>query len=505
MFRPDEGEVNQAAHRLLQDNSKIPMLIAANLEAGGNGIATEGTYFGRPMQIAATDKEDFAYKLGLIASREGAAVGCNWSFAPVIDIDMNFRNPITNTRTYGSDPSRVLRMSAAYMKGIQENGVAVSIKHFPGDGVDERDQHLHISINSLSVEEWDETFGAVYQGMIDEGAKTVMIGHIMLPEYSRLLVPNIRNDELKPATLAPELLKGLLRDKLGFNGMIVTDATNMGGFSMAEKRELAVPMAIAAGCDMFLFNKNLEEDFRFMLNGLNNGILTLERVDEAVTRILALKASLGLHKKQADGTLVPGREALSVLRSEEHETWARECANEAVTLVKDTQALLPIDPIKHKRVLLFVLTGDTGNYGSMEAHVPFVNRLEREGFTVDIFDPVAAVSERNAPIQSFKDKYDLVLYYASIETASNKTVVRINWAPPMGLDMPFLIQELPTAFVSFASPYHLQDVPQMKTFVNAYSSNEYIVDAVVDKLLGYSEFQGTSPVDPYCGCWEAKL
>ncbi|WP_313638540.1 glycoside hydrolase family 3 N-terminal domain-containing protein [Paenibacillus sp.] len=278
MYRPGEGVGVQATHRYLQDNSLIPLLVSANLEAGGNGIASEGTYFGKQMQVAATDNEEMGYRLGQIAGREGKAVGCNWAFAPVVDIDMNFRNPITNIRTYGSDPERVLRMGKAYVKGVQENGVAASIKHFPGDGVDDRDQHLHISINSLSVEDWDQTYGMVYKGLIDEGAMTVMIGHIMLPAYSRALSPDIRDEELMPATLSPELLNGLLRDKLGFNGMIVTDAATMAGFTMAMKREIAVPKSIAAGCDMFLFNRNMPEDYKYMKQGIENGILTMEQL-----------------------------------------------------------------------------------------------------------------------------------------------------------------------------------------------------------------------------------
>lgn len=221
------------------------------------------------MQVAATDDEEMAYRLGVISGREGRAVGCNWSFAPVIDIDYNFQNPITNTRTYGSDPERVLRMAGAYMKGIQENGLAVSIKHWPGDGVDGRDQHLLTSINNLSIEEWDKTFGKVYQGMIDSGARTVMAAHIMLPAYSRRFRPGIKDEDIMSATLAPEIYNSLLRGKLGFNGLVVTDATVMAGFTVAMERELAVPTSIAAGADMFLFTCDLEEDFQFMLNGVS--------------------------------------------------------------------------------------------------------------------------------------------------------------------------------------------------------------------------------------------
>ena len=506
MYRPGEGVGVQSIHRYLQENSRIPLLVSANLEAGGNGIASEGTYFGKQMQVAATDNEEMGYRLGQIAGREGKAVGCNWAFAPVVDIDMNFRNPITNIRTYGSDPERVLRMGKAYVKGVQENGVAASIKHFPGDGVDDRDQHLHISINSLSVEDWDQTYGMVYKGLIDEGAMTVMIGHIMLPAYSRALSPDIRDEELMPATLSPELLNGLLRDKLGFNGMIVTDAATMAGFTMAMKREIAVPKSIAAGCDMFLFNRNMPEDYKYMKEGIENGILTMKRVDEAVTRILALKASLGLHRKQQEGKLVPGLDALSVMKCEEHEKWAQECADQAITLVKDTQSLLPISPERHKRILFFSLGDEVGHYSSEVSYRTLVEQLEREGFIVDIFNRENLdFSWMMTSIESLTDKYDLAIYCANIVTMSNQTVVRINWAPPMGADMPWFLQELPTLFISTASPYHLQDVPQVKTFINTYSSSEYVYEALVEKLLGRSPFKGVNPVDPFCTYWESKL
>lgn len=506
MYRPGEGVGVQATHRYLQDNSRIPLLVSANLEAGGNGIASEGTYFGKQMQVAATDNVEMGYRLGQIAGREGKAVGCNWAFAPVVDIDMNFRNPITNIRTYGSDPERVLRMGKAYVKGVQETGVAASIKHFPGDGVDDRDQHLHISINSLSVEDWDQTYGMVYKGLIDEGAMTVMIGHIMLPAYSRALSPDIRDEELMPATLSPELLNGLLRDKLGFNGMIVTDAATMAGFTMAMKREIAVPKSIAAGCDMFLFNRNMPEDYKYMKQGIENGILTMERLDEAVTRILALKASLGLHRKQQEGKLVPGPDALSVMKCEEHEKWAQECADQAITLVKDTQSLLPISPERHKRILFFSLGDEVGHYSSEVSYRTLVEQLEREGFVVDIFNRENLdFSWMMTSIESLTDKYDLAIYCANIVTMSNQTVVRINWAPPMGADMPWFLQELPTLFISTASPYHLQDVPQVKTFINTYSSSEYVYEALVEKLLGRSPFKGVNPVDPFCNYWESKL
>ena len=150
MYRSGPAAEIQETQRWLQENSRIPLLLPANLEAGGTGSVEEGTNFGKPLQAAATDDGMEGYHLGKISCTEGAAAGINWSFAPIVDIDNNWRNPITNLRTFGNDPARVLRFASGYLKGAAEAGVAVSIKHFPGDGVDERDQHLHTTVNSQS-------------------------------------------------------------------------------------------------------------------------------------------------------------------------------------------------------------------------------------------------------------------------------------------------------------------------------------------------------------------
>lgn len=509
MYRTEPAEEVQKAHRFLQQESPIPLLVAANLEAGGRGIAKEGTIYGTQMQVAATDDAQRAYQLGCISAAEGAAVGVNWAFAPVVDIDMNFRNPITNTRTYGSDPERVLRMARGYMKGAHENGLAVSIKHFPGDGVDERDQHMHPSINALSVEEWDATYGKIYKTLIDEGAETVMIGHIMQPAYSRALCPGIRDEDICPGPLSKELMEGLLRKKLGFNGVIVTDSTRMTGFLLSMKREVAVPTSIAIGCDMFLFDLGLEQDFAYMMKGIETGILTEERVEEAVTRILALKAHLGLHKKQKAGQLVPGKEALKVLNCEKHKTWTRECADESVTLVKNNEAgVLPITPEKFPRIQLHVMGehARSGNHaGGKLLHGYFKELLEKEGFEVTLFDPKEMTKRIFHPNAETIGDTDLIIYYANEGTYSNQTTVRLNWMVPDELNGPKFLMEVPNIFISVANPYHLQDAPRMKTFINAYTPTEEVLEALVDKLVGRSPFKGVSPMDPFCGMWDTHL
>lgn len=505
MYRPAKGEDIRRTHEILQSNSKIPLLLGANLESGGNGIATDGTYYGKQMQVAATNDNKMAYKLGVVCGKEANSVGCNWAFAPIVDIDMNFRNPITNVRTFGSNENRVLDMAKEYIKGINENGVIAAIKHFPGDGVDERDQHLLSSVNSLNTEEWDKTYGKIYSQMIEEGVQSVMVGHILLPNYSKKLNPNLKDEEIMPATLAPELLNGLLREKLGFNGLIVTDATAMIGFNVAERREIAVPKAIAAGCDVFLFNKNIKEDFEFMMAGIEKGILTEERVDEAVTRILATKASFGLHKNK----LVPDESELKVLKCKEHEEWARECADKSVTLVKDTQGLLPITSDKYKRIRLYILGEDNdGGFKDGDSATSKVKeKLEKQGFEVNVFDNKKLDFREvfDGGINDLKDKYDLVIYVANVETASNQTTVRLNWIHLMAANAPWFVRDIPTMFISLANPYHLLDVPMIKTFINAYSASEYVVDAVVEKITGKSEFKGVNPVDPFCNVWGARF
>lgn len=507
MYRPLDGAEVQKGVRFLQENSKIPMLIAANLERGGNGIAKEATSFGSPMQVAATGDVKMAERLGLVCGREGSAVGANWAFAPVVDIDFNFRNPITNTRTFGSNQETVLKMGSAYVKAVQDCGVAASIKHFPGDGVDERDQHLVTSINSLSVEDWNKTYGVIYQALINEGAKTVMVGHIAQPAWTKKLNPTIKDEDILPGSLSPEIMTGLLRGKLGFNGLIVTDATTMLGMMSPMPRERSVPLAIENGADMFLFTRNSVEDYAFMKKGLKNGLLSKKRLDEAVTRILALKASLKLHTKKADGSLYPSPDLLKVLNCEEHQSWSRECADCSVTLVKNIEGILPISQEKYPKILLHIIGDEAGyfDYATTGKSGRFLKNLEKEGFEVTVYQGTKTSEGFIEPTTEMTDRYDLIIYLAILATKSNQTVVRIEWQQPMGRNAPAFVNAIPTIFVSTENPYHLVDVPRIKTFINTYNSSDEVMDCVVEKLTGKSEFRGKNPIDPFCGFWDTRL
>ncbi len=508
MCRPMPAEQVVNAVKILQENSRIPMLISANLEKGGTGIAEEGTFMGSQMQVAATDEDEMAYKLGTVCGAEGSAVGANWAFAPIIDIDYNFRNPITNTRTLGSDPDRVRRMGVQYVKGVQEQGVAASIKHFPGDGMDERDQHLVASINSMSCEEWDNTYGAAYKACIEAGALTVMAGHILHPSYTRKYNPEIKDSDILPASLSQELITKLLKEQLGFQGLVVTDASTMAGMTIPMSREKAVPQAIVAGCDMFLFTKNLEEDYEYMRKGIETGIITKERLEDALTRILGVKAALKLPGKQAQGELSPPYDtALRNIGTKQHKAWARECADKAITIVKEEPGLLPVTPSRYKKVLFYDIESQQGVAYSVRAGVAekFKELLEKEGFDIDVFKPASGFEGLFNRYEDIPNKYDLIIYLANMATKSNQTTVRIEWAQPMGANVPVYMEVVPTIFISVENPYHLIDVPRVKTYINTYSSSDEVLEALVEKLSGRSEFKGKSPVDAFCGMWDTRL
>ncbi|BDR56631.1 glycoside hydrolase family 3 protein [Xylocopilactobacillus apis] len=507
MYRPDQAEKLKREFSIAQETSRIPLLMAANLESGGNGLVSEGTWLGTPMQMAATDDAHCAYELGNVAGSEAAQVGGNMSFAPIVDIDKNFRNPIMNTRTFGSDQNRVLKMAQAQIKGLEENNIIPVIKHFPGDGVDERDQHLLSSINSLSAEEWMESYGEIYRKLIEQGVPSVMIAHIMQPAWERKLEPGISDEDLRPASSSKLLIDGLLRDVLKFNGLVITDATPMLGYNTTMPRKDLLPATINAGIDMILFNKNIDEDYQYIHDAIDGGVLSIERVEESVMRILGTKLAQGIMNTEEELTQeIPAK---IDLHSDEHQEIAKKIAKKSVTLVKDKDSLLPITPDKYKRIRLVVL-GDSDDGGFKEGgHVSglFQEKLESEGFEVNLFDhkhlDFHEIFEEG--VSDLEQKFDLALYVANIETASNQTTTRLDWIHLMAADAPWFMKSIPTVFVSTANPYHLFDVPDISTFINAYTGNEASIDAVIRKLMGKESFEGINPVDPFCGDFRAKL
>ena len=502
MVRPLNKDTDRAIIAYVQKHSNIPLFVAANLESGGAGCCSEGTNVATNMLIGATNDPSNAYELGRICSEEANEIGVNFAFAPVSDIDYNFRNPIMNTRTFASSVKMVKECATNYILASQKNNVMCSAKHFPGDGRDERDQHLVSSINDLSCEEWDKSYGAIYESEIKAGVLAFMTGHILLPSYSKRLNPDLEDKDILPGSLSTELLNGLLREKLGFNGLILTDASTMAGFNIPYPRDYAVPYSIKAGNDMFLFCKNLDEDVMFMKRGYERNIITEERLHDALLRILATKMKIGLLDE--DFSFLK-REP--VLRKKENLEVAKRIASDSITLVKEQKGLLPLTVKKNKRILLHVLESGGNALGYLRTEVgnQFKTLLEKEGFEVTPFVSNGTYEGLQEAFESVKEKYDAIIYLANLETKSNQTTVRIEWTNPMGVNVPIYINSIPTIFISLANPYHLLDVPRVKTYINTYGMNDYTLTCLVDKLLGRDTFRGKDPVDSFCGKWDTHL
>ncbi|MGK0577138.1 glycoside hydrolase family 3 protein [Macrococcus capreoli] len=504
-----EGGTKEDVQKLLnelQQHSKVPVLVAANCDSGGNGACKDGTYIASAAQCEAAQDIRVAYNAGLVAARESSALGVHINFDPCVDILKNWRNTIVNTRAYGTNAETVIKYTNAYIDGFNaERDMITCIKHFPGDGTEERDQHLVLGVNELSVEEWNNSFRKVYENHIERGVQMMMAGHIALPEYQKQINPNLKDKDILPATLSKELITDLLKDQLNFNGLVVTDASHMLGMTAAMRREDYVPLAIAAGCDMFLFFNDLEEDFNFMLNGYKNGVITEERLNDAVRRILGLKAQLNLHVRQAEGTLLMPESALDIIGQQEHLEMQKEAADLGITLVKNTLDELPITPEKHKRIRLYMIENSEkdGIYQSdSKVTQNIITELESRGFEVTLNDGSTRVKGKTL---DYRKDVDAAIVIANIVGYAAQNNYRIQWSTAMSNEIPWFVYEVPTVFASLNFTTHLHDATMVKAYINAYHSNPTTIKSLVDKITGVSEFKGVPNENVWTDKWQAKL
>ncbi|WP_442545143.1 gluconokinase, GntK/IdnK-type [Arthrobacter sp. KN11-1C] len=517
-YRPGPSAAVQQHIRYAQSKTRIPLLVASNPEMGGAGSCDDGTFVSTHLQAGSHPDKSIARKMGQVAGVEAAALGCNWAFAPIVDIHYNWRNTVISTRAFGNTPEIVVERAKEYFDGISESPTVCAIKHFPGDGVDERDQHVVTSYNTLGYAEWNSSYGHVYREMIGHGVQSIMVGHIGAPELTRHFRPGTEDRDILPATLAPELLQDLLRGELGFNGLILTDASQMVGLTQARKRKDLVPATIAAGCDMFLFFRNPAEDFQYMLDGYKSGVISDQRLHDALRRILGLKASLGLHKKLPE-ELTPSAEALRLIGSEAHLAVAAEIADKTVTLIKDTAGNLPITPETHKRIRLYGISGGSDfTRADPLAYLDTVKEeLETAGFEVHLFKTAEqreAAGESGVNFMSvisdeatgdYADKYDAAFVFANVKGFAQEAAIRIKWSSPMAAEIPWYVTEVPTVFVSLNQPNHLIDVPMVKTAINAHAGTREAIRATIQKIQGKSEFQGTFNENVFCDSFDTRL
>lgn len=527
-YNPAPGKAIQEQNRKLQKYAKIPIFIACNTESGGDGACADGTFLGSGVKIGATGKEEYAYALGKMANEEAAAIGCNMAFAPVCDILYNWENTEVVTRAFGNDPKRVAKMSAAYLDGAHTiPGFACAAKHFPGNGQDFRDAHIANNVNYFDTEKWDETYGMVYKTLIDHGLDAIMGGHIMLPSYAKAIHPDLTDDEMMPATLSPEIMTTLLREKLGFNGMVVTDASHMVAMTDRMKRTEMLPLAINAGCDMFLFFNDPEEDFQTMLDAYQNGIISEERMTEALTRILGLKAHMGLHKKSKE-ELVPSPEtAEQVLGREEYREMQKSISRDCITLVKyKDKEVLPVTPQRYKRIMIVHVKGTGGAMGELMKLMGMVGgnpaealreKLCAKGFDAFIYEsPLDKMKQQLAA----GEKPNLNLYFAGKNAIADfvkdmDLVITLcdvsSGRPSFGMskgggEIPWYVFEVPVIAIGCGQPTMLADIPQVRTYVNTYDSKDSTLDALVEDMMsGPEAFKGQDPIDSFCGLFDARI
>lgn len=466
----------------------VPLLVSADLEGSRMSLAG-GAEWPNPLALAAIDDVDVTETVSRMMAEEARAAGINWSYTPVLDINQAFRSPIVATRGFGSDPDVIARHALAQIREFRRLGIATAVKHWPGEGYDDRDQHLLTTINPLSMEDWEASFGRLYRSAIEAGVLSVMSAHIALPSFVRAeLGEDAGLEAFRPATISRLLNEELLRKRLGFNGVIVSDATGMAGLGSWSKRSEHLPEIVASGCDVILFAKDLEQDLGYLEAALGDGRLSQERVDEAVLRQLALKAALGLHAQEH----LPARTDPEIARA-----YANEVARRAPTLVKDVQGLLPLDPEKHKRVLVY-----SGGivFPFLPEPLPFQlpDMLADKGFEITLFSPDLEVDP---------DEFDLVIYLLGEETLLTRGRIFLDWlglTGHFGSSMARYWHEIPTLMVSFGYPYLLYDAPRVPTYINAYSTTETMQRAVVDLLTGEQPWNTNSPVDPFCGLEDAR-
>jgi len=481
----------QDTTRWLQERFPVPVIVSSDLECGAGRMVEDATSFPDLMSLAATDNEEFAFEMGRAAALEGRGCGVHWAFGPVVDVNANPHNPGANTRSLGDDPDRIARLSTAMIRGMQQNRLCATAKHFPGAGFDDRDQHICTTINPLRMDQWFAVSGRTFQEAIDAGVWSIMIGHIALPAWDPGDGAHIQH--APPATISRELLTGLLREKMGFRGIIITDALDMAGVTSWGQFEEIIPGVIEAGCDMILFS-SAKRDFAILKRAVESGWLTEARIDESVRRILALKETLCLHKDRVPRS---GRDAgpygampqpLSPADSEHFQRTSQEIAEKALTLVRDRNEALPLKLEKGTRVLSYHFRGDP-EFNNVDA---FDDLLRARGVEVARFDET---EQGKLPKAEELADFDVVLMSAVLGPCWGTS--RIRPAGNYMRDVWALItsHHPRLVFVSYGSPYLLYEMPHLPLVINAYSPDRNTQNAVLRLLTGEIEATGKSPVD----------
>lgn len=461
----------------LQGHARIPLLVAADFERGTAMRLEEGTSFPHVMAVAATGRTDDAYAMGRITALEARAVGVHWIFAPVADVNSNPQNPIINTRSFGESPQRVAELAAAFVRGVEEHGALSTAKHFPGHGDTHTDSHLELPVVSGDRPRLDAVELLPFRAAIAAGTSSVMTGH--------LAVPAIEPDTGVPATLSGRVLTHLLREELGFDGLIVTDALDMGGVTTRYAPAEVAVRSIEAGADVLLVPPVTDAALNGLTAAVNSGRIPLERINASVERILRAKARVGLHHQR----VVDLGALNSAFRRPEYVAAAQDITDRGVTLLRNDENLIPLDATRPRRALLLVTAGDLDPYpgGDLESELRWrVDELR-----------VVRTDTRFVKVEHVTlpppETYDLALVALFVRVADRKGTVGI---PP---EQAALVNQLlaggkPVVVLAFGSPYLIEAFPAAKTWLAVFSTVDVAQRAAIRALFGQVAIGGRIPV-----------
>ncbi len=476
----------------LQRASKVPLFINADLEAGmtftrpwrlSRGwtdklpkyIAGGGTQFPSQMAIGATGNPRYAYEFGRITAREARAVGIHWSNSPVADVNNNPDNPIINTRSYGEDPEIVAGMVEAYVRGAQESGMIATLKHFPGHGDTREDTHMGLPSLAFDLSRMNTVELVPFWRGIIAGAMAVMTAHLALPKID----PTGR-----PATLSRPVLTGILRNQIGFDGLIVTDGMRMQGITDHFSPSEAAVSAIEAGADAVLAPEDIEEAWMGLHTAVRTGRISEERIDTSVRRVLTAKAWAGL----AENRTVNIDSVFTVVGAPASQSIAEEISDASVTLLRNAGQILPLPPTA--RVHIVTVTEEPSPQIGTDL-LDEIHQVVAEATLTRVSNETG--TERFEKIRSSARQADVLLVgiYLSVIAWHGER----QFAKPLDDFLHSLgTYTKPVILVAFGDPYVLGKLPETQVVMTPFNGTVLAERSVAKVITGRITSRGRLPV-----------
>jgi beta-N-acetylhexosaminidase len=460
----------------LQTRSRLPLLVSADLEWGAAMRVVGATGFPPIMAAGATGDPNDAYTIGAAAALEGRAVGIHVNFAPDADLNNNPLNPIINTRSFGEDPRAVSALVAAYVRGVREQGMLATLKHFPGHGDTETDSHLGLPVITAGYARLDTLELVPFRAGIAAGADIVMSAHIAFPALTG-------GDD--PGTLSAAVLTGLLRDSLHFGGLVVTDALTMGAIVAKYGAGEATVRAFLAGSDLLLMPANPDSALDAMLLALASGRISQERLNTSVRRLLEIKKRLGLFERRT----VPLEKVMQAVGTRRWQSAAEDIAARSLTLVRDTTGTVAGLRARRTRLALVAYADEA----TAAVALRLTEQLRQGGDTVDYFRlwPMSGLPSYDSA-RAVLAHAPVALFAANVKPISAKGTIVL---PDSFAALVATTDSLkPTVLVSFGSPYLLNQTPTVKSYLLAWSGVRVAERAAARALLGQSPIRGHLPI-----------